>query len=89
MVGGTIRRKVIHRESFRASVLHLSEIQAVLQSIAEKKSVLTTPSLLSSATQLAPHRREDGPPGGLREYGAEVSASGGKVLFLFGAGGAF
>src|SRR6266850_1161518 len=49
MVGGTIRRKVIHRESFRASVLHLSEIQAVLQSIAEKKSVLTTPSLLSRA----------------------------------------
>ena len=41
------------------------------------------------ATQLAPHRREDGPPEGLREYGAEVSASGGKVLFLFGAGGAF
>src|SRR5260370_2716948 len=86
MVGGTIRRKVIHRESFRASVLHLSEIQAVLQSIAEKKSVLTTPSLLSSATQLAPHRREDGPPRGLRGDGAGVSASGGKVLFLFGAG---
>src|SRR5260370_31814135 len=51
MVGGTIRRKVIHRESFRASVLHLSEIQAVLQSIAAKKSVLTTPSLLSKATR--------------------------------------
>jgi hypothetical protein len=31
MVGGTIRRKLIHRESFRASVLHFSEIQAVLQ----------------------------------------------------------
>src|SRR5260370_32772717 len=87
MVGGTIRRKVIHRESFRASVLHLSEIQAVLQSIAEKKSVLTTPSLLSSATQLAPHRRGDGPPRGLREDGAEVSASCGTGLFLFGAGG--
>jgi hypothetical protein len=42
---------VIHRESFRASVLHLSEIQAVLQSIAAKKSVLTTPSLLSTATR--------------------------------------
>ncbi len=51
MVGGTIRRKLIHRENFRASVLHLSEIQAVLQSIAEKKSVLTTPSLLSSGTR--------------------------------------
>src|SRR6266478_9603138 len=51
MVGGTIRRKVIHRESFRASVLHPSEIQAVLQSMAEKKSVLTTPSLLSNGTR--------------------------------------
>jgi hypothetical protein len=51
MVGGTIRRKVIHRESFRASVLHHSENQAVLQSIATKKCLLTTPSLLSSATQ--------------------------------------
>src|SRR2546426_4553200 len=50
MVGGTIRRKVIHRESFRASVLHPSEIQAVLQSIAEKKCLLTRPSLLSTGT---------------------------------------
>src|SRR6266852_5871376 len=51
MVGGTIRRKLIHRERFRASVLHHSENQAVLQSIAEKKCLLTTPSLLSSATR--------------------------------------
>src|SRR6266404_7300644 len=56
MVGGTIRRKLIHRESFRASVLHLSEIQTVLQSIAEKKSVLTTPSLLSSGTRHSKER---------------------------------
>jgi len=28
MVGGTIRRKLIHRESFRASVLHYSEQQS-------------------------------------------------------------
>jgi hypothetical protein len=34
MVGGTIRRKLIHGESFRASVLQLSEIQAVLETIA-------------------------------------------------------
>src|SRR4029077_4010139 len=47
------RRKLIHRESFRASVLHLSEIQAVLQSISEKNCLLTTPSFLSSGTQ--PH----------------------------------
>lgn len=53
MVGGTIRRKLIHRESFRVSVLHLSEIQAVLQSIATMRCVLTTPSFLSSGTQ--PH----------------------------------
>jgi hypothetical protein len=44
-------QKVIHRESFRASVLHLSESQAVLQSMAEKKCLLTKPSLLSRATQ--------------------------------------
>ncbi len=29
MVGGTIRRKLIHRESFRASVLHRSDNDAV------------------------------------------------------------
>jgi len=44
------RRKLIHRESFRASVLHLSEIQAVLESIAVKTCLLTTPSFLSSGT---------------------------------------
>jgi len=43
------RRKLIHRESFRASVLQISEIQAVLQSIAEKKCLLTTPLSLSMA----------------------------------------
>ena len=37
MVGGTIRRMLIHRESFSALVLHLSEIQAVLQSMAENE----------------------------------------------------
>ena len=52
MVGGTIRRKLIHRESFRVSVLHLSEIQAVLQSIATMRCVLTTPSFLSSGTPM-------------------------------------
>ncbi len=46
------RRKLIHRESFRASVLDLSEAQAVLASIAEKRCLLTTPSLLSRATQI-------------------------------------
>jgi len=58
MVGGTIRRKVIHRESFRASVLHPSEIQAVLQSIAEKKCLLTRPSLLSRGTRTVVSRRK-------------------------------
>jgi hypothetical protein len=29
MVGGMIRRKLIHRESFRASALHHSDTQAV------------------------------------------------------------
>jgi hypothetical protein len=44
------RRKLIHRESFRASILHLSEIPAVLESIAVKTCLLTTPSFLSSVT---------------------------------------
>jgi hypothetical protein len=52
MVGGTIRRKLIHRESFRASVLHLSEHPAVLESIVAKKCLLTTLSFLSSGTQV-------------------------------------
>jgi hypothetical protein len=43
-------RKLIHRESFRASVLHHSEIHAVLESIAVRNCLLTTPSLLSKAT---------------------------------------
>jgi hypothetical protein len=51
MVGGTIRRKLIHRESFRASVLHHSEIHAVPKSIAELNCLLTTPSLLSRGTR--------------------------------------
>src|ERR1700752_5142707 len=48
---GRNRRKLIHRESFRASVLHLSEIQAVLESIAVKRCPLTTPSFLSRGTR--------------------------------------
>src|SRR4029077_20157212 len=51
MVGGAIRRKLIHRESFRASVLNHSGNQTVLQSMAGEKCLLTTPSLLSKATQ--------------------------------------
>jgi len=47
MDGGTIRRKLIHRASFRASVLHLSELNAVLKGIAPFRCLLTTPSLLS------------------------------------------
>src|SRR5258705_10378410 len=43
-------RRLIHRESFRASVLHHSGSRAVPQSIAAKKCLLTTPSLLSRGT---------------------------------------
>ena len=50
MVSETIRRKVIHRVS-EPSTLHVSETQAVLQCIAERKCLLTTPSLLSSGTR--------------------------------------
>ncbi len=42
---------MIHRETFRASVLNHSDNNAVLQSIAVKKCLLTTPSLLSKGTQ--------------------------------------
>src|SRR5438046_563649 len=45
------RRKLIHRESFRDSVLNHSGNQTVLQSMAGKKCLLTRPSLLSRATQ--------------------------------------
>ena len=48
---GRNRRKLFHRESFRASVLHHSEIQAVLESIAVQRCLLTTPSFLSSGTR--------------------------------------
>jgi hypothetical protein len=53
MAGGTIcfrlHRKLIHRESSRASVLNPSGGHAVLHSIAKQKCLLTTPSLLSKA----------------------------------------
>jgi hypothetical protein len=42
LVGGTIRRKVIHRASCRASVLQLSEIQAQRECIAAKKCLSAT-----------------------------------------------
>jgi hypothetical protein len=48
---------ILHSLSSRASVLRLSEIQAVLQSIAEKKCLLTTPSFLSSGTRLRSEQR--------------------------------
>ena len=55
MAGGTIcfrlHRKLIHRESSRASVLNPSGGHAVLHSIATEKCLLTTPSLLSRGTR--------------------------------------
>src|SRR5207245_2326209 len=38
---------MIHRETFGASVLNHSDSNAVLHSVAKKKCLLTTPSLLS------------------------------------------
>src|SRR4029077_16664807 len=63
------RRKLIHRERFRASVLHLSENQAVLQSIAEKKCLLTTPSFLSTAPPLWPAAKGLPPASAASIYG--------------------
>ncbi len=82
---------MIHRESFRASVLHLSEIQAVLQSIAAKKSVLTTPSLLSSGTRSLRTILRRGLAGkglgaGLGEFEADEPVAGGAVAVHFGGG---
>ena len=54
MVGGTIRRKLIHRESFRASVLHHSEEQSGGKTTAQEFCALTTPSLLSRGTRHKP-----------------------------------
>ena len=45
------RRKLIHRSSFRASVLHLSEIQAVLQSIAGEHVSLDNAFVLIDGTR--------------------------------------
>jgi hypothetical protein len=56
VAGGTIRRKLIRRGSFRAPVLHPSEIEAVLQSPEPQKCCLTTPSFSSSGT----HRQMSG-----------------------------
>jgi hypothetical protein len=58
MVGGTIRRKLIHRESFRASVLHHSENHAVLPSTAANRCLLTTRSLLSSGNRQFENERK-------------------------------
>src|SRR2546428_6978069 len=44
---------MIHRETFGASVLNHSDSNAVLHSVAKKKCLLTTPSLLSRGTRLS------------------------------------
>jgi hypothetical protein len=58
MVGGTIRRKVIHRESFQSSVLNLLWQQRGAHRIEERNCLLTTPSLLSKATRLEREHRK-------------------------------
>jgi hypothetical protein len=49
--------KMIHRESSRVSVLNHSGYIAVLRSSASEKCCLTTPSLLSRATQAVSESR--------------------------------
>jgi len=51
MVGGAIRSKLIHRMSYRASVLHQLWTKRGEKNTAREFSVLTTPSLLSKATR--------------------------------------
>src|SRR5258708_30758187 len=50
MVGGAIRSKLIHRMSYRASVLHQLWTKRGEKNTAREFSVLTTPSLLSRGT---------------------------------------
>jgi len=50
MVGGAIRSKLIHRMSYRASVLHQLWTKRGEKNTAREFSVLTTPSLLSKGT---------------------------------------
>ncbi len=57
------RRKLIHRESFRASVLHLSEIRAGAASMAIQTCLWTTPSFLSSSGRRGGRSRSDGAAG--------------------------
>src|SRR5260221_12497885 len=51
MVGGAIRSKLIHRMSYRASVLHQLWTKRGEKNTAREFSVLTTPSLLSRGTR--------------------------------------
>jgi hypothetical protein len=51
MVGGAIRSKLIHRMSYRASVLHQLWTKHGEKNTAREFCVLTTPSLLSKATR--------------------------------------
>jgi hypothetical protein len=51
MVGGAIRSKLIHRMSYRASVLHQLWTKRGENNTAREFSALTTPSLLSRDTR--------------------------------------
>src|SRR5713101_4424191 len=50
MVGGAIRSRLIHRETYRASVLHQLWPSRGEKNTAREFCVLTTPSLLSRGT---------------------------------------
>jgi len=52
MVGGAIRSKLIHRMSYRASVLHQLWTKRGEKNTAREFCALTTPSLLSMVPQL-------------------------------------
>ena len=75
MVGGAIRSKLIHRMSYRASVLHQLWTKRGEKNTAREFSVLTTPSLLSRGTLKYFVRRRDEEGGvkpplhGEEEYG--------------------
>jgi len=62
MVGGAIRSKLIHRMSYRASVLHQLWTKHGEKNTAREFCVLTTPSLLSKATRPEKKRPNLCPP---------------------------
>src|ERR1700675_2877892 len=84
MVGGAIRSKLIHRMSYRASVLHQLWTTSGEENTAREFSVLTTPSLLSRGTRGKEEKSKPAPLNTIRVRHPRRTLSESRVLF--GAG---